>query len=91
MDGLVEIGCVACWIEIRDHVACEVHHVLEGGKRMGHRYTVGLCPWHHRGIPHEGLTAESTSLALNLRSFRVRYGDDLHLVWTRGRTARGAE
>jgi hypothetical protein len=44
---------VACRKEKSDFITCvEVHHLLDGGVRRGHAFTVGLCPWHHRGVIH---------------------------------------
>lgn len=48
--GLIKgIGCIACLLKNWPDVQCEVHHVVEGRKRLGHRHTMGLCLWHHRG------------------------------------------
>lgn len=46
-------GCLLC--ELRGYPRepggplAEAHHLLSGGIRRGHMFTVGLCPWHHRG------------------------------------------
>lgn len=54
MERIVELGCVACR---KDGIGplklppCEVHHLLDGGVRRGHGFTIGLCAWHHRGKP----------------------------------------
>jgi Recombination enhancement, RecA-dependent nuclease len=66
-------------------VPCDIHHLLSGGKRVSHDHTVGLCPWHHRGILPEGRRADEfsevhgPSLALNQKAFRRRYGDEFEL------------
>ena len=39
-----EIGCVVCGSS-----PCEVHHLLSGGVRRGHMFTIGLCTDHHTG------------------------------------------
>lgn len=47
-------GCLCC--ATRGHVwdddgpLVEAHHLLSGGIRRGHMFTVGLCQWHHRGV-----------------------------------------
>jgi hypothetical protein len=33
---------------LADRVRVEIHHLLRAGKRMGHAYTIQLCPGHHR-------------------------------------------
>ncbi len=47
---MMRLGCIACaWIDVI-HIAQECHHLLDGGRRMGHSYTIPLCMGHHRGI-----------------------------------------
>jgi len=84
---IVELGCVACRIECRGgYSAPEVHHLVDGGKRLGHAAAVGLCPWHHRGAPRYGWnTALMTSyfgpsLHHDARAFHSRYGEDEALL-----------
>ena len=78
--ALREIGCIACRMDGRGYVPCEKHHLLKtgrhgNGKRRGERYTIGLCPYHHRGIGNPAVFG-SPSLAREPRSFRMRYGED---------------
>jgi len=83
MQDIVESGCCACRSD--DGLSLwpvEVHHLLDGGTRRGHRFTVALCYFHHRGIPPQGMKAKEAtakfgpSLALDGRAFRLRYGKD---------------
>jgi hypothetical protein len=80
-----DIGCVACRIWGRFSEA-DVHHLLSGGRRRGHRYTVPLCPWHHRGEPGVYIGVKDMeklagpSLARTPRKFRETYGDDRVLL-----------
>ena len=80
-----DIGCVACRIEGRFSEA-DVHHLLSGGRRRGHRFTVPLCPWHHRGSTFGVWSIKDMaetlgpSLARTPRKFRERYGDDRVLL-----------
>lgn len=50
-----------------------IHHRttgdLHGQKQLGQDATVGLCDWHHQGIPVHGLQAEA---------MRELYGPSLH-------------
>lgn len=81
------IGCVVShvFLGIRD-VPYDVHHLVEGGKRMGHAFTIPLHPWFHRGVPPEGMDVIETtafygpSLALNPKQFRERFGTDRELL-----------
>lgn len=75
-----ELGCIACRMDGRGYVPCEKHHLLTSGrhgngKRRGERHTIGLCPYHHRGV---GNPADygSPSLAREPRRFRELYGED---------------
>ena len=78
--ALREIGCIACRMDGRGCVPCEKHHLLTtgrhgNGKRRGERYTIGLCPYHHRGVGSP-VDYRSPSLAREPRAFRAKYGED---------------
>lgn len=78
-------GCVACYMEGRSGSPGDVHHLLSGGRRIGHDATVCLCEWHHRGVPKAGgeeLAASilGPSLAKEPRKFRHHYGHDAVLL-----------
>jgi hypothetical protein len=50
---ITELGCIACrQLGLTRHA--EVHHIVEGNKRLGHSFTIGLCPWHHRSVIEMG-------------------------------------
>ena len=86
---IADIGCLACrrsgWFKQPD-----VHHLNFDGKagqeRLGNAATVGLCPWHHRGLPFEGKNAAwcrrvvGPSLAHESTAFRETFGTDLALL-----------
>ena len=64
-------GCLACrymgeWAVTEP---IEYHHLLSGGLRLGHRYGIALCAYHHRGRRQFALTAQET---------REHYGPNLH-------------
>jgi hypothetical protein len=51
MDAIARYGCVACRV-LQATVDCgptEVHHILRGGQRLGHLFTIPLGQPHHRG------------------------------------------
>lgn len=65
----------------------DIHHIVLGGKRLGHAYTLPLSPWFHRGVvPSWCASAEQAeyligpSLARNKRAFTARYGTELELL-----------
>lgn len=79
-----EIGCVVCRLRGLGFAACEKHHLLTTGrhgtgKRRGERYTVGLCPYHHRGIGAP-TSALGPSYAREAKAFRALYPDDVLLA-----------
>lgn len=41
MDRIVEYGCIACRIDGYRRLAA-VHHIVDGGRRMGHLFTIPL-------------------------------------------------
>ena len=79
------IGCVACR-QRGIYSQADVHHLLSGGRRRGHRATVPLCVWHHRGGTPDGMTAKDAtwvygpSLARGPKTFRAEFGDDEKLL-----------
>lgn len=84
---LQKIGCLAC--RQRGLLSqSDVHHLLTGGRRRGHQFTVPLCPWHHKGEPPDRWTAAESrrfygpSLAKESRQFRAEFGDDETLLAT---------
>lgn len=78
-------GCLACLIEGRPGNPADVHHLLSGGRRIGHDATIALCCWHHRGS-HSMLSDRHAaeimgpSLAKESRKFQRRYGTDAELL-----------
>ena len=84
------VGCVACQQHHRRGQPSDVHHILVDGKRPrgaeAHWKTIGLCPHHHRGIPHEGLSNKrmteiyGPSKALEPKKFEALYGTDEELL-----------
>lgn len=90
----VKLGlCMACVRNMlrglmrADGEGCDAHHLLAGGKRRGHQYTIGLCPWHHRGVRPERYASDATatrylgpSLAHGSKQFHATYGTDDDLM-----------
>ena len=75
-----------------DGEGSDAHHLLNGGRRRGHEFTIALCPWHHRGVPPEGTAGcigaalvFGPSLALSSREFHIFYGSDDELLETQNR------
>jgi hypothetical protein len=83
---LSEIRCVACWTTGLCCGRTEVHHLLSGGIRRGHTFTIPLGQWHHQGIPLPGYSAKQMrnffgpSLRLHSKAFKAQYGTDDELL-----------
>ena len=43
----LEFGCVACYFDGNPNTPASMHHIIEANKRLGHRFTLPLCPPHH--------------------------------------------
>ena len=89
--AIKDCGCIACRIyEVAGIVPCQVHHLnfgdKHGGKRLGDEFTVGLCPWHHVGSPHDGMSESQSekysgpSWARRPSAFRETFGSGSKLL-----------
>lgn len=94
-ETMQEIGCVICSVYFqRPGTPGQVHHLLSGGRRIGHDATIYLHPWFHAGEPPTSrlrgrvgqLTiAEATriygpSLAHDRPEFEARFGTEQQLL-----------
>lgn len=54
MSAITRLGCIVCrLVNFAFSPACP-HHMLSGGKRIGHLWTIPLCdPGHHQNAPKE--------------------------------------
>lgn len=85
-DRLRDYGCAAC--RRLDMIRSpEMHHILSGGRRMGHDHTIPLCAWHHRGEPYPlDISAKfveeilGPSMARNKKAFVARFGSEQDLL-----------
>lgn len=49
IQAMMKLGCVACAVLGIPYANVECHHLLDGGVRMGHWFTLPLCAGHHQG------------------------------------------
>jgi hypothetical protein len=77
--------CMACYqrgIDLRGQGLVQFHHLLSGGRRIGHQATIGLCCWHHMAQPFFGYSHEEMrdeygpSLAEGSKPFHAVFGSD---------------
>jgi hypothetical protein len=79
---LLEHGCVCCK-QLGFYNVPEIHHILSGGRRMGHEYTIPLSPWHHRGVSADAAVSRrlfGPSLAHGSKPFTKFWGSELELL-----------
>jgi hypothetical protein len=79
MDKARAFGCVVCFLQTGLRTPAAIHHILSGGRRMGHLYTLPLCdPGHHQASP----TPEKISRHPHKARFEAAYGSELDLLDT---------
>jgi len=86
---LHDIGCLCCIKEGFPGVPVDIHHLVDKGTRElsgGDEATLPLCPWHHRGVPQEGMTVDEMlyrvgpSLRHHHKLFNKIYGSQRDLL-----------
>jgi|SRR5689334_5304052 len=86
-DAMMRLGCVCCAQLDIPNPAIDRHHIVKGNKRLGHWYTLPLCPGHHRGVwtPEQiELIPPDLRIAISDGSklFEKQYGSEREL-WTK--------
>lgn len=78
MDAIVAYGCIACHVGGFGYSESPaVHHILRGGRRLGHLFTLPLCdPGHHQG----GELNFKISRHPWKARFEAKYGTELELL-----------
>lgn len=87
LDAITRYGCICCRLDGYDFTPAVPHHLLSGGKRRGHLFTIPLCdPGHHQNPPKDsGKIARHPTKA----RFEAAYGCEADLL-TLTRNAVGA-
>jgi hypothetical protein len=73
------VGCIACWMLGHPETPYDVQHLLSGGRRVSHLWTIPLCPAHHRNVEFSP-SLHIASIARNPRTFREVFGSDNDLL-----------
>lgn len=86
IERMLIMGCAACAaIGVQNHHLIECHHILDGGRRMGHRFTIPLCKGHHQGAftaaqLHTLTETERASIAGGRKPFNRMFGTERKLL-----------
>jgi len=70
LDKVQALGCIACYQE-GVYSPAEIHHILDGNRRIGHHSVLPLCVPHHRG----GSDGDSYPHAVSRHPFKRRFED----------------
>lgn len=77
MNAITEIGCIACLMDGHEGTPGAVHHILSGGRRIGHMHTICLCqPGHHMDGAQVGKVSRHPFKA----RFEEQYGSESDLL-----------
>ena len=78
LDAICRLGCVVCLVEGLGKSPAEPHHLLlKSGRRMGHMFTIPLCPLHHRSGRND---EKCVSRHPYRDQFERRYGTEASLL-----------
>jgi len=65
-----QAGCIIC-----GSAPCQAHHLLSGGTRRGHDFTIGLCVKHHVGERQSDISYHGCK-----KTFHAMHGYDGELL-----------
>jgi hypothetical protein len=76
LDAITELGCIVCRIRYALYTPAVPHHLLSGGRRIGHLATIPLCdPGHHQNPPPGWIARHPTKAR-----FEKAYGTEAFLL-----------
>jgi hypothetical protein len=88
-ERMTQLGCVCCRIMGDPERDAEIHHIVEGRKRLGHEDSIALCGWHHRGLKEDFWSqvpdsevneVRGPSIANGKRAFNDHWGSEKELL-----------
>ena len=79
---MIALGyCIVCDREYGVKTPAEIHHLVSGSKRLGERYTILLCPGHHRNQEAGKISRHSQGGKRGGKSaFEAAYGSEQELL-----------
>lgn len=80
-DLIRQMHCMCCALKgDLSKKKVDIHHLKSGNKRMGHLYTIPLCPAHHRG-QRGAKDAQEPYVHGGMKAFRAHWGYDDRQLW----------
>ena len=85
-DKLRTMGCICCALKGLGWRAPEMHHLVSGGRRIGHAQTLPLCPFHHRNVIEPMMTPRGMSKLMgpsfgaSRKAFEAEFGSEESLL-----------
>ena len=77
IEACIRFGCVACWLDGNQPRPTAYHHIVDGGRRLGHLFGFGLCdPGHHQNGQQFGLISRHPFKA----QFELKYGSEFNIL-----------
>lgn len=77
IERCIRFGCVACWLDGYQPRPTAFHHIVVGGRRLGHLYGFGLRdPGHHQNGQQFGLISRHPFKA----QFEAKYGSEFNIL-----------
>lgn len=80
LSAIVNYGCIACRIDGHEPRPTVPHHILRGGLRMGHLFTIPLCDTPEGGHHQNGSAIGLVSRHPYKAQFEVKYGRELDIL-----------
>lgn len=80
MDAIVRYGCIACVLDGQQPRPTAVHHILRGGRRIGHLFSLPLCDTPQGGHHQNGASIGLVSRHPYKARFEAKYGTELELL-----------
>ena len=77
IEAIVDFGCIACCLDGYPGTPPCVHHIVDFGRRMGHRFSLPLCPGHHQ---HDSTSGKIALHPGRSKAFIAAYGTELQLL-----------
>lgn len=78
MDRITRLGCIVCLLHGKGRSPAVPHHMLRGGKRIGHLHTIPLCDPGHHQYPQPG--SKKIARHPNKARFEAAYGTEEYLL-----------